>query len=753
MKTKLLIFLTTFISILSVGKISRAQQLQHLDKEIRTLEQGKPFDGIISGTEVHSYLVTLTKGLFLRAVVEQWDFDLVVKVFSPDGRELFEIKGHHVKQELEPIIVEIEAKTSGSYRLDIYPLDKMAKSGEYGIWIKELFPAEQHAARLEAKRDTLDAVRRWIKSNAIPIRTVIAGNGFDDLQPLRKIIGSAHLVALGEATHGAREFFQLKHRMLEFLVSEMGFTVFGIEAAMPEAFDVNEYVLTGKGDPAKALAGLYMWPWNTEEVLDMIKWMKSYNADALHTKKVKFYGFDMQSSSRAVKVTLENLRKLDPLHEEASKKSLAVLSNPFIAPDFVLLPKEKKEEAAAAVSLILRIFDEHKQDYINRGSSSEWAVMRQHALIIAQHIESQMTKTNYINIDPAVRDRSMAENIRWIIDHEGPGIKMVIWAHNGHVAINSTMGKNLLRMFGNDMVVFGFAFNQGSFQAVEPPISYNQYFLFPSEKGVHPFTIPPFQSVLDISLDVMLAKAGLKIAAIDLHALPKDGMVANWFYKGQLTRNIGAFYYDQIYGSGVREQIVPKIYDVLLFVEKTTATRLNEGGQRIGAPVHATPSNLDFENSDPGKPPSDWLVPKQSSDFDFSVTTSESNPYSGKRCAVISRASDKHYGEMYGSLSQQIDATPYRSKRVKLHAAIRTDVSEPGSQAYLWLRVTKKFFGPASLLFYDNMADRPITNNDWWDYEIIGEVPMDAEVIGYGLALVGDGKAWIDSMSIEVIEK
>ena len=753
MKTKLLIFLTTFISILAVSEISRAQQLQYLDKEIRTLEQGKPIDGIISGTEVHSYRVTLTKGLFLRAVVEQWDFDLAVKVFGPDGRKLFKIKGHNDKQGLEPIIVELEAKTSGSYRLDIYPLDKMAKSGEYGIWIKELFPAEQLAARLEAKRDTLDAVRRWIKSNAIPIRTVIAGNGFDDLQPLKKLIGSAHLVALGEATHGTREFFQLKHRMLEFLVSEMGFTVFGIEATMPEAFDVNEYVLTGKGDPAKALASLYMWPWNTEEVLEMIKWMRSYNADALHTNKVKFYGFDMQSSARAVKVTLENLRKLDPLQAVASKKSLAVLSNPFIAPDFVLLPKEKKEEAAAAVSSILRIFDEHKQEYINRGSASEWTVMRQHALIIAQHIESQMNKTNYVNIDPAVRDKSMAENIRWIIDHEGPGTKMVIWAHNGHVATNSTTGKNLLRMFGNDMVVFGFAFNQGSFQAVEYPISYNQYFLFPSEKGVHPFTIPPFQSVLDISLDVMLAKAGLKVAAIDLHALPKDGPVTKWFYKGQLTRNIGAFYYDQIYGSGVREQIVPKIYDVLLFVEKTTAARLNEGGQRTGAPILATPSNLDFENGEPGKPPADWLVPKQSPDFDFSVTTSENNPYSGKRCAVISRSTDKHYGEMYGSLSQQIDATSSRGKRVKLHAAIRTDVSGPGNQAYLWLRVTKKFFGPASLLFYNNMADRPITNNDWCDYEIIGEVPMDAEVIGYGLALVGDGKAWLDSVSIEVIEK
>jgi len=36
-------------------------------------------------------------------------------------------------------------------------------------------------------------------------------------------------VSLGEATHGTRELFQLKHRLLEPCVSELGFTVLGIE--------------------------------------------------------------------------------------------------------------------------------------------------------------------------------------------------------------------------------------------------------------------------------------------------------------------------------------------------------------------------------------------------------------------------------------------------------------------------------------------------------------------------------------------
>src|SRR5258708_4474562 len=83
----------------------------------------------------------------------------------------------------------------------------------------------------------------WIHAHAIPIQTVEAGHGFDDLQPLTKVVGDARIVSLGEATHGTREFFQLKHRLIEFLASQKGFTIFSIEANMPEAYRLNDFVL------------------------------------------------------------------------------------------------------------------------------------------------------------------------------------------------------------------------------------------------------------------------------------------------------------------------------------------------------------------------------------------------------------------------------------------------------------------------------------------------------------------------------
>jgi len=160
-----------------------------------------------------------------------------------------------------------------------------------------------------------EAALAWLKARAIPFDTPEAGHGFADLQPLKKVIGGARVVALGEGTHGTREFFQMKHRLTEFLASEMGFTLFAIEANMPEAYRLNDYVLTGKGDPKALLKGMYFWTWDTQEVLDMIEWMRRFNQSG--KGRIQFLGFDMQTPTVAAKNARELVAKAEP--EAAAK--------------------------------------------------------------------------------------------------------------------------------------------------------------------------------------------------------------------------------------------------------------------------------------------------------------------------------------------------------------------------------------------------------------------------------------------------
>ena len=152
----------------------------------------------------------------------------------------------------------------------------------------------------------------WLKAHAIPFDTPEAGHGFADLQPLKKLIGDAHVVALGEDTHGTREFFQMKHRLTEFLASEMGFTLFAIEANLPEAYKVNDYVLTGQGDPKALLKGMYFWTWDTQEVLDLIEWMRKFNQSG--KGRIQFLGFDMKTPDVAARNVQELIARAEPAY-------------------------------------------------------------------------------------------------------------------------------------------------------------------------------------------------------------------------------------------------------------------------------------------------------------------------------------------------------------------------------------------------------------------------------------------------------
>src|SRR5262249_11717860 len=137
--------------------------------------------------------------------------------------------------------------------------------------------------------------------------------------------------------------------------------------------------------------------------------------------------------------------------------------------------------------------------------------------------------------------------------------KIVLWAHNGHVATGgfsyATMGSALRKMYGNEMVVFGFSFNHGSFQAI------------PQGGGaLKDFTVPAAPSG---SLDATLAAAALPLFALDLRPAPA------WFRQPRGSRQIGAVYPDGEPFAFISNIIPAESYDAVLFVDATTVARKN----------------------------------------------------------------------------------------------------------------------------------------------------------------------------------
>ncbi len=104
--------------------------------DLRLLEAEKPIERELSGGESHAYNIALTPGQFLYVVADQRGIDVVVTLFAPDGKKLFEIDSPNGKRGEEPLWAISE--TAGNYRLEIVSLEKNAPAGKYEVKIKEL---------------------------------------------------------------------------------------------------------------------------------------------------------------------------------------------------------------------------------------------------------------------------------------------------------------------------------------------------------------------------------------------------------------------------------------------------------------------------------------------------------------------------------------------------------------------------------------------------------------------------------------
>lgn len=101
----------------------------------------------------------------------------------------------------------------------------------------------------------------------------------------------------------------------------------------------------------------------------------------------------------------------------------------------------------------------------------------------------------------------------------------------------------------------------------------------------------------------------------------------------------------------------------------------------------------------------------------------------------------------FGTLMANVKPDKYIGKRLKLSAFVKTE--EIKDWAGLWMRVDGE---SDTTLAFDNMENRPIKGtNDWKNYYVVLNVTESALNIAYGILLVGNGKAWIGDLNLEVV--
>lgn len=318
----------------------------------------------------------------------------------------------------------------------------------------------------ETSQISQNSIAKSLESQAKQLKTLDPKQPLNDLKPLKNMIGDANYVGLGEATHGSSEVFMMKHRLVKYLVTELGFTNFGIEEDWGNGLKLNEYIQTGKGDPREFLKLLYP----TDEIVAMVEWMREYNSDPVHKKKIQFVGLDLKMLDQSVFDKVINYVKehhpdLLPEVEQSYKELSLVTGN---LQEYMKLTTEVKENHVVNAQKVVKLLED-KTKSISEVDSHELVWVKGTTKVI-ENFTKMVIPADYPSM-VKLHDQYLAEHAVWA--QEKFGGKTMVWAHNIHIAksvITEKMypkvaGEFLKERVGNQYIAIGSTTTEGKFTA------------------------------------------------------------------------------------------------------------------------------------------------------------------------------------------------------------------------------------------------------------------------------------------------
>ena len=392
-------------------------------------------------------------------------------------------------------------------------------------------------------------VAQELKQRAAPVDENLAAFG--------QAVGDARIVALGEATHGTSEFYTLNLRLLQYLVLHKSFTALAIEANWPEALAVDRYIKTGQGDPRKALAGMNFWTWYTQEMLDLVEWMRAYNQAAGSHATLSFTSFDMQFGHGAADRAVAYLNDYAP---DLGSVAQAAFSEAFDLETARGNPDDSRAEALAVrLTAIAHEMDTRHRELTEKSGEEKWRTPGR------PRRRPGKPSLPHSYQGRRVREEAMAGNAEWIAGSQFPREKIVLWAHNAHVGTAGDpkpMGAFLRERYGRQLYVLGYAFRRGGLRAKGPRGA--------TAADVADFDAPPSP---EGSGDAVLSAAGLPLFFLDFASIPSTTALGRWLAEPHLFHRVGSTWFAGDAAANFEPMALRQRYDGLIFIEQGHAAR------------------------------------------------------------------------------------------------------------------------------------------------------------------------------------
>jgi erythromycin esterase-like protein len=254
-----------------------------------------------------------------------------------------------------------------------------------------------------------------------------------DYDALLALIGDAHFVCIGEASHGTHEFYRDRAEITKRLIAEKGFNAVAVEADWPDAYRVNRFVRS-IGDDAEAVDALGdfkrfpTWMWRNADVLDFVGWLREYGRGA------GFYGIDLYSLFTSIEVVIKVLDRIDPQAARRARQRYACFDH-FgedsqmygYATTFGM--SESCEDEVIAQLMELR-------SKASQLPPDDAFFAEQNARLVANAERYYRSMFGGRVSSWNLRDTHMADTVDALAEHlrrRTGEAKIVIWAHNSHL--------------------------------------------------------------------------------------------------------------------------------------------------------------------------------------------------------------------------------------------------------------------------------------------------------------------------------
>ena len=242
------------------------------------------------------------------------------------------------------------------------------------------------------------------------------------------------VVGLGEASHGVAQYHQMKADVFKALVENNGCRTFIIEGDFGGALKVDQYINGGGGTAEEAVAEMGFAIYRTQEMADLVDWMRSYNETVPKEKALHFYGMDIQRFDNNKEYLFSVIEQTSP---ELSMEYSEV---------FALLTDEKRtsldeatlNSAKESVLEFLDRLDAVEADIVESLGQPAFDFAKECAKTIYACCDVQLSN-NY----NATRDQYMYEKVEWFLQHGDSSI-LFINGHNGHIGETSVAGYTCL---------------------------------------------------------------------------------------------------------------------------------------------------------------------------------------------------------------------------------------------------------------------------------------------------------------------